>query len=542
MPAIALAPAPGVAAGRETELKFQVPPARRAAVERALGTVTAERHTLRARYFDTADGRLAAAGLAWRLRQQDGRWRQTLKARGDGVWQRLEDEVLLPADAGDPPPIDPARHDGTEVGRQLRRALAGAGPLELRHASEILRVTRVLRNAGARVEVALDVGTLEVGSRRRELVELEFEFLGGVAGTSSAAMLALAARWVDRFGLWLDPATKAARAGWLADGLSAPPVVMAVPTPVAADLPLAKARSVMVGATLAHALPNAAALAGGDGAAGHVHQLRVALRRLRSVLHALGPPDAARDAALRMLFTALGTARDADVGPATLAPARAAATAAGVVVPPPAAAAPAPETGAIVALLAAPASTRLWLDLLRLTIEGPAAPEPAAPASSVNPADSSADSLADPAQNWAAVAAPLLARWRRQARRDAKAWPTLDTAGRHRLRRRLKRVRYLLEFSTLLWSAKALRQDLRALKALQERLGEWHDAVLAQATLAPVVPVDPAAAFVAGWLARETVATERRCAKAAARWARVKSPTLRTSVAARLRQHRRTPR
>ncbi|MEP7283235.1 MAG: CHAD domain-containing protein [Rubrivivax sp.] len=534
-----IAPGPGFAPGRETELKFQVPPARRAAVERAVGTVTAEQHTLRARYFDTADGRLAAAGLAWRLRQQGDRWRQTLKARGDGVWQRLEHEVLLPADAGDPPPIDPARHDGTELGRQLRRALAGAGPLELRHASEIVRLTRVLRSAGGRVEVALDVGTLEVGPRRSELVELEFEWLGGAAGTSSAAMLALAARWVDRFGLWLDPATKAARAGWLADGLAAPPVVLAVPTPVAADLSLAKARAVMIGATLAHALPNAAALAGGDGTAGHVHQLRVALRRLRGVLHAFGPPDAARDAALRALFAALGAARDADVGRATLASARAAATAAGVIVPPPPkTAAPAGETGALPALLAAPASTRLWLDLLRLTIEAPAAPDPAAAARAVD----AAEPPIDPAHTWAAVAGPLLARWRRRARRDARAWPTLDTAGRHRLRRRLKRVRYLLEFSTLLWSAKALRQDLRALEALQERLGEWHDAVLAQATLAPVVSADPAAAFVAGWLARETVAIERRCAKAAARWAGVKPPALRTSVAARLRQHRRTPR
>jgi CHAD domain-containing protein len=180
-------------------------------------------------------------------------------------------------------------------------------------------------------------------------------------------------------------------------------------------------------------------------------------------------------------------------------------------------------------LLAAPAITRLWLGLLRLTIEAASAPEPAAPA---NPAE--------PVQSWAAVAEPLLARWRRQARRDARAWSTLDTAGRHRLRRRLKRLRYLLEFSARLWFAKSLQQELRALKALQERLGEWHDVVLAQATLASVATADPASAFAAGWLAREKAAAERRCAKAAARWGRLRRPALRRSVAARLR--RRTPR
>ncbi|HMR69978.1 MAG TPA: CYTH domain-containing protein, partial [Rubrivivax sp.] len=89
------------APGTEVELKFRLDPARRAAVERVLGTRTAERVRLRACYFDTPDGRLAAARLALRLRLEGERWVQTLKGQGDDVLRRLEDEVPLPGAAGE---------------------------------------------------------------------------------------------------------------------------------------------------------------------------------------------------------------------------------------------------------------------------------------------------------------------------------------------------------------------------------------------------------------------------------------------------------
>ncbi|HRH86792.1 MAG TPA: CYTH domain-containing protein, partial [Rubrivivax sp.] len=77
----------------EVELKFQVPPDRAVALQRAVATASAVRVGLRARYFDTADRRLAAAGLALRVRKEGRRWVQTLKGAGAGIWQRLEHEV-----------------------------------------------------------------------------------------------------------------------------------------------------------------------------------------------------------------------------------------------------------------------------------------------------------------------------------------------------------------------------------------------------------------------------------------------------------------
>ena len=342
--------------GVEIELKFQVPPERRAALERALATTTAERIELRARYFDTADGRLAAAQLALRLRREGGRWVQTLKGRGDGLMQRLEDEVPRTPEAGDPPPLDLQLHQGTPAGRSLARVLAdGPAPKE-RYGTEILRIRRVLRHGGARVEVALEEGDIVVGDARDPVCEVEFELLSGPL----QGLLDLAARWADRFGLRIDPATKSERAQWLAASLAQPPVTRAEAPRLPPDLPLAAARAAMVAAALAHALRNPAAITPGRHDPDHVHQLRVALRRLRSVLRAFGPADTARDAALSALFGALGGTRDADVLALTLAPAWQAARAAGLTPPPVQRSADEPGPAA----LREPATTRLWLSLI----------------------------------------------------------------------------------------------------------------------------------------------------------------------------------
>jgi triphosphatase len=73
----------------ETELKFQVPEASRAALEKAVAAAAVQRTRLQAVYADTPDQRLAAAGLALRLRKEGRVWVQTLKGRGDGLMQRL---------------------------------------------------------------------------------------------------------------------------------------------------------------------------------------------------------------------------------------------------------------------------------------------------------------------------------------------------------------------------------------------------------------------------------------------------------------------
>ena len=128
----------------EVELKFQVPAAQRKALAVAVATTTATRIALRARYFDTEDRRLAAAGLALRVRKEGRQWVQTLKGAGDGIWQRLEHEVPVRVAAGSAPQADPALHDGSPAGAALRSAL-GDGVLQPIYGTVVTRTRRLLR-------------------------------------------------------------------------------------------------------------------------------------------------------------------------------------------------------------------------------------------------------------------------------------------------------------------------------------------------------------------------------------------------------------
>lgn len=107
----------------EAVLKLQVPPPRRAALMRLLaGPRASTAHTahtpytarLHALYFDTADARLARAGLVLRLSAEDGVWRQGLMRRHGEAWQRgAAHEVVLGGGGAGAPRIDARRHEGT---------------------------------------------------------------------------------------------------------------------------------------------------------------------------------------------------------------------------------------------------------------------------------------------------------------------------------------------------------------------------------------------------------------------------------------------
>ena len=94
-----------------------------------------------------------------------------------------------------------------------------------------------------------------------------------------------------------------------------------------------------------------------------------------------------------------------------------------------------------------------------------------------------------------------LNRWHRQLIADANRYADLDDAGRHRLRKRAKRLRYAVEFCGALFEPRARRRYLRALRALQERLGALGDVVMAMQAYAGRVDSDPRAMFALGWLA-----------------------------------------
>ncbi len=190
----------------------------------------------------------------------------------------------------------------------------------------------------------------------------------------------------------------------------------------------------------------------------------------------------------RELFAGLGAARDLDALAQTLLPALQRAGAAQLQLPAAEAAVPPQD------LLRAGATNLLWLELL-----GCAADD----------SHEIADALAP--QPFADALAERLARLHRQVRRDAKRFASIDDEQRHRLRKRIKRLRYLCDFAVGVLGKKSRRKFMKPLAAAQDALGRFNDVCVAQALFRRTAADDAQAMFALGWLAHERDAAIERC-------------------------------
>lgn len=516
----------------EIELKFGIAPERLAAVRRAVLRPGAPALRLQAAYYDTADSRLAAAGMALRLRNEGGKWVQTLKAGLDPM-QRLEHNVPIEVPRGTVPALDPARHHGSPAGQALRAVLPQAADTDLvnRFATDVTRHLRVLRGRGATVELALDEGVVLAGERREPLCELEIELLRG----TPAALIDLARRWAGRLGLWLDVRSKSWRGETLARGLLQAPAVKAAAPVLDAQPTVDQAWRAVLQCCLDQVLANASELAAPqpDAAAPaspeHVHQLRVGLRRLRSALRLFEgqvPMGEGWAGQLAGLFAELGRARDRDV---FLAEALPALQAAGAPDPdawvmqaaPPAGQPPGP-------LLRTPAVTQLWLELLAAVHAVPAVPADTtgAPVLAVQSGAAWPHDAPPPDDGvpWRGVVAGQLRRWHKRMRRSAARLDRLGDDELHLLRRRAKRLRYAIEFSAGLWPARKVARQLEALRLLQDTLGQWNDLKTAQARFEALAAQDGRAWFAVGWARARCQALRAQAAGQAQQWAEAPVP------------------
>ncbi|MEJ8838351.1 CYTH and CHAD domain-containing protein [Ramlibacter sp. AN1133] len=482
----------------EFELKFQVPAARAAAVAAALHRGAVQEQRLQARYYDTHDRALAARGAVLRLRKEDGQWVQAAKAPGANAFERLEHEVPLPE--GALPQPDPARHADHPVGACLREALGqDPAPLECFLETDITRVSRRVGAGGSAVEIALDRGELRAGQRIQPVLEIEFELKEG----SGAALVELAGRWCERHGLWLDPLSKSAAGGRLAQGLTQPPPVHSLPPRLQVHTATGFAAAALR-AGLDQSLANARELAAGIGGDGHVHQLRVGLRRLRTTLReleALGelaPLAEQVEPALRELFQVLGQHRDRS----TLVPAlqREVVAAGGPQLQ------WQPELPDVGAALRQPAVQSAWLQLLAAAHRLEQVPEQASP----------------PLKAAHSLLRKRLHKLHASLLHDGRRFERLEETARHTVRKRAKRLRYLAELSQPLFEADAIHAFVRDLKALQDALGLYQDEVVGRELLRERAAQDPAAWFAVGWLTGREPLLARQCAKACRRAAEAK--------------------
>ncbi|HEY9065372.1 MAG TPA: CHAD domain-containing protein [Burkholderiaceae bacterium] len=492
----------------EVELKLQVPASARVAVDAAVaGRTPARRQRLQAAYVDTRDAALAHAALALRVRREGAHWVQTLKGSGDDALTRFEHNVRVSAPAsGGPPSADPALHRGTSVGDRLLALLGheGAAALTVRYRTDVLRRKRTLRHDGATIELAFDSGTIHAGDDAAwPLCELELELANGQGDPS--ALVELARIWTRRHHLWLDTRSKAERGELLARGTRIAAARTARKVTLTREMSAHAAWRTLLRECVGHIAPNASQIASGEHGDEHVHQLRVALRRLRTAwqLFDFMPSDPAQVEAAATLFRGLGAARDQAVAGVAfsadleraferLGVPRDLGRAASAAAPAAAGGSEAVDPGVLVR--GEPAQM-LMLGLIADSMEPDA------------PVDIGLDD-----EPLAERLARRIKRWHRRAAADALRFAELDDTQRHRLRKHVKRLRYAVEFSAGLFERRQVKRYLKPLRALQEDLGVISDVIVAMQALR-ATPEGPAHHwFALGWLSAHRDALVRQAA------------------------------
>lgn len=497
----------------ERELKFHVPARRRSGLKQRLKKLEAEPINLHARYYDTATQALGRAGIALRLRLEGAQWVQTIKLPGPDELSRIEWNHPRPE-----PTLDLSVYADTHIEGLMAEV---ADRLVCRYITHVLRLKKEIATASGRAELAYDEGAIIAGDLALPIHEIEFEGISGEA----ADLFTLGREWLAEFQLIVELRSKAARGDALATLGGADPgsnkAIVELPfekakpakrpplnaehvrrlaAPVRSGQPMLPAE-ISIGAAylecandcMSQIIRNSSFLAGVDGMKpsheqriDYVHQIRVGIRRLRACWQLFGkaadrPQSLAED--LKHHFRILGQARDQDVIQTELLPRL---IQAGM---PPDTHFDIPEDthGLEVreGLTAQPEFQHVLLDLLEhLVVYG--------------------DQLAA-RRDLQKPAAPLLCKrlnkWLDEIRQHAPSFLKADWDARHTMRKRVKRLRYGMEFSQGVLDKRGLTPLRSALVSAQKALGHLNDLYVAAEYYRGPGAKHASAMFALGWLA-----------------------------------------
>lgn len=258
-------------------------------------------------YYDTPDRLLDRHGISLRVRRSGRRHVQTLKraASDKGALARQEWEMPVPGEH-----VDLSLLPVAEIGAPLEGLRADS--LKPVFVSKVRRRLQRAQFDGALVEIAFDDGVIEAGGRAEPLSEIELELKAGDAAVLYEVGLSL----LDLAPLQLEMASKAARGYRLAFDRDFK-AVKAESVAVAAGDNVDAAIAKILGNGYSQLMGNLAPVKAGGNPEG-IHQMRVALRRLRTALSLIDrefAPPALVPIAIeaKRLARVLGPARNWDV-------------------------------------------------------------------------------------------------------------------------------------------------------------------------------------------------------------------------------------
>lgn len=448
----------------EVELKLLVPPGRLGEFrECALLRLPVRNkgivRRLDATYYDTANHDLYRAGLSLRVRRSGKQFTQTMKRLSStDTLSRQEWEVPIAAMNPDLGALPIA-----EIGSPLDAIIAETFlPI---FSTKVRRHILNVDVPDAQIEVAFDDGIIEAGPDQEPISEIELELKQG----KRAALYELGLSLMDTGPLSLGMQSKSTRGYALVSG-ETPKAVKAVASRLERGDIVDDAIAGLMSDCQQQILENL--LPARSGRPNGIHQLRVALRRLRTLLWMLrreiaAPSLNALEGDARHLAKSLGPARNWDVfiestlsnienvdlQDVTFSGLRTACVPFRV------------NSYSMVRETIADPQINRFLLLLGLVIEQ---------RSWRNDIGSGTLSvLAEPASKFSAR---VLARIGRKARKIGRNFQQLHPEERHKLRLTLKKLRYALEFFLPLYSGQtSTAKYLKRLSSLQDALGEDND-------------------------------------------------------------------
>jgi len=428
-------------------------------------------------YYDTPDLRLKQAGMALRVRHDGAKYVQTLKAplldangevQTNGGLQHLR-EFEAERDTREPDvslirdPAIQAFFSKHQIGKELEPVFA----------TDIHRQIVPLEFADSRVELAMDTGRISANGSELPISEVELELKSG----RPIKLYELAMMLHRKVPFHLEQDSKAARGYNLYSGAVPKPRKASKPT-LEPELTVARAFERQARACLWQMRANEHPVLDGSDPEG-VHQMRVAIRRMRALVTAFKAyVDAEvftylRDE-LRWMQQQLGSARDLDVFlaethaplserlPSTESLARMKDAAERLRAEAYAEARKAVRDPRYTDLVL---RLQLWLDTGGWRAHAPAGRD--------DPAD-------EPVTPFARA---VLDQRAKKLKKLGKKYRSLSEDDLHEMRIRGKKLRYAGEFFNGLFKKKDTKAYLQALEDIQDRLGAINDAATGQVLL-----------------------------------------------------------
>ncbi len=301
---------------KEVELKLHTDPEGMAILLETPRLLAAARDGKRthmhAVYYDTPTMTLNERGACLRVRDEDGRYVQTVKSAGRraGTMDREERKVEVPGFEPHPEWLDTvtavAGLDGDQCG-ELRAVFT----------TKYDRLVSLLTycnddGRSSLIEIACDRGVIRSDAGELPILEIELELLQGDPG----ALYDLALELHQHYPLHVGTRSKSDRGYGLISG-APPPWRTSEKPALPFEITIDDAIATVFRTGFSNWLTNEAAAVDGSDPEG-VHQMRVALRRLRSALVVFGhflPDEQAKwlKTECRWLADCLGPARDLDV-------------------------------------------------------------------------------------------------------------------------------------------------------------------------------------------------------------------------------------